>query len=171
MVDISPEKEYDWGTIKEGMYVKLNANNQMGYYSYKKDDSGKDISRIYLVYDYNQDKNTYSHLIGVWVDSKDFSEWESLESEQLSPSKYLKEISVTNYVNKLPSTVLKSLKNSLAIERDDADEIGENLIPYYIGPEIMEDDMAIYRIVCWIAIAVGGITLLISIIGSIISRD
>ena len=34
--DISPETGYDWANISEGMYVKLNANNQAGYYSYKK---------------------------------------------------------------------------------------------------------------------------------------
>ena len=170
--DISPETRFDWSTLEAGMYVKLEANNQIGYYSYKKDDNGKDITRLYLVYDYNQKSNSSSHVIGVMVDSDEFDDWDSLESENLSPGKYLKKITVTDHVHKIPSTVIKSLKNSLVFDREeDADKIVAMLVPYYIGAGVMSEDIAIYKIVAWVAIAVGGILLIVSIVGSIISRD
>ena len=171
--DITPATGYNWDNISNGMYVKLDANNQAGYYSYKKDENGKDITRLYLVYNYNQEKDSYNHLIGVMVDSNDFDDWESLENRELSPKKYLKEKTVTNYVHKIPSTVLKSLKSSLVFDKEgeDVDEIEKMLIPYYIGPEAMDEDFAIYKIVAWVAIGVGGIILLISIIGSFVSRE
>ena len=46
LVDISPETKYDWATLEKGMYVKLEANNQITYYSYKKDDNGKNVYEI-----------------------------------------------------------------------------------------------------------------------------
>lgn len=171
--DISPETGYNWGNITKGMYVKLDVNNQVGYYSYKKDDNGKDITRLYLVYDYNSKTKKYSHIIGVMVDSNEFEDWEALASEDLSSQLYLKKISVTNYVHKIPSTVLKSLRSSLVFDIDgtDVDEIEKILVPYYIGTEAMEEEVAIYKIVAWVAIGVGGILLLVSIIGYVTNRD
>ena len=171
--DISPETGYNWENITDGMYVKLDVNNQAGYYTYKKDENGKDIIRLYLVYNYNQKINSYSHLIGVMVDSNEFEKWDSLEGAELSPKKYLKKISVTNYVHKIPSTVLKSLRSSLVFDKEasDVDEIEKLLIPYYIGPEAMTEELAIYKIVAWVAIALGGIVLLASIVGSIFIRE
>jgi len=172
LVDISPETKYDWSTIEKGMYVKLEANNQTGYYSYEKDDAGKDLKRMYLVYDYDQKADSFSHVIGVMVDSNEFDKWDSLESEKLSPGKYLKKMTVTDHVNKIPSSVLKSLKSSLVFDReDDADDIERMLVPYYIGPAVMNEDLAIYKIIAWVGIAIGGILLLVSIIGTFTNRD
>lgn len=168
--DISPETGFNWDNIKEGMYVKLDANNQAAYYSYKKDENGKDITRLYLVFDYNTKTNKYSHLIGVMVNSDEFDDWDSLENGKLTP-KYLKKITVTNYVHKIPSTVLKSLSSSLVFDRDDANEIEKMLVPYYIGPEAMTEDLAIYKIVAWVVVVIGGILLLVSIVGLFINRD
>lgn len=124
------------------------------------------------MYDYNQKTNSSSHVIGVMVDAKDFDKWDSLESENLSPNEYLKEITVTNHIHKIPPTVIKSLKNSLEFDREeDADKIVAMLVPYYIGSGVMSEDIAIYKTVAWVAIAVGCILLIVSIFGSIISRD
>ena len=172
LVDISPETKYDWATLEKGMYVKLEANNQIYYYSYKKDDNGNDLMRMYLVYNYDQKANSYSHVIGVLVDSNEFDNWDSLESEELSPGKYLKKITVTDHVNKIPSSVLKSLNSSLLFDReDDADDIERMLVPYYIGPSVMNEDLVIYKIVAWAGVALGGILLLVSIIGTFTNRD
>ena len=172
LVDISPETKYDWATLEKGMYVKLEANNQIGYYSYKKDDNGKDAVRIYLVYDYNQKSDSFHHVIGVMVNSDEFANWDSLESEKLVPGAFLKKTTVIDHVNKMPSTVIKSLKSSLVFDREeDASDIERMLVPYYIGPSVMNEDFAIYKIVAWIAIGIGGILLLVSIIGTFAIKD
>ena len=169
--DISPETGYNWGNIEEGMYVKLDANNQAAYYSYKKDENGNDLKRLYLVFNYNQKTKKYNHLIGVLVDSEEFDKWEMLEKDNLSSTNILKKITVKDHVHKIPSTVLKSVKGSLVIERDDISDIDDMLIPYYIGPAVMSEDIAIYKIVSWIAIGVGGIILLVSVIGAIFVKE
>lgn len=170
--DISPMNGYNWDDIKEGMYVKLDANNQIGYYSYSKDENGKDTTRLYLVCDYNTITKSYSHIIGVMVNSEDFDKWDSLESKDLSSVNYLKKASVTDHVHKIPSTVLKSLKNSLVFDwDDDADKIEKILIPYYVGPAVMTEELSIYKIVSWIAIGLGGVLLLVSFIGLFIRKD
>lgn len=169
--DISPETGFNWDNIKEGMYVKLDANNQAAYYSYKKDENGKDITRLYLVFDYNQKTDKYSHLIGIMVNSEEFDDWDSLENGKLTQKQYLKKITVTNYVHKIPSTVLKSLRSSLVFDREDVDEIEKMLVPYYIGEEAMTEEFAIYKIVAWVGVAMGGILLIVSIIGSFMKKD
>lgn len=170
--NISPGSGYNWENIEDGMYVKLDANNQLGYYSYKKDDNGKDITRLYLVCDYNQISNSYSHIIGVMVDSEEFDKWDSLERVDLSPGKYLNKVSVTENVHKIPSTVLKSLKSSLVFDLDeDAEKVEKLLIPYYVGPAVMSVELTIYKIVSWAAIGLGGILLLVNIIGLFIRKD
>lgn len=169
--DISPETGFNWDNIEEGMYVKLDVNNQVAYYSYKKDENGKDITRLYLVFDYNQKTNRYSHLIGVMVNSDEFDDWDSLEKGELTQKKLLKKITVTNYVHKIPSTVLKSLSASLLFDRDDANEIEKMIVPYYIGDEAMTEGLAVYKIVAWAAIGLGGILLIVSVIGSFMNKD
>ena len=170
VVNITPDSGYDWNKISDGMHVTLTANNNGGYYEYpgKGDKPGH---RIYFVYNYSQKTNSYDRMIGVWVEPSDYNKWESLEFK-LSKDAYLPTITVTNYVRSMTGEEYSDIRNTLLLSGDyDVDETMETIVPYIIAPSAAKEAGSnLPQILCYIAMGLGGVLLLGSIIGSIARR-
>ena len=171
LIDISADTGYDWKSLNDGMYVQLNANNACGFRSFETDENGKDISRLYFVYNYSQKTNKYDYFISVYVKSSDFEKWDSLESEVFAKGKYMKTLTVANYVHKMDRVLVTDIRNSMLIDGiDDMDELEKLIVPYYIGPKTIVEKPKYIRNISLIVAGFGLILLIGSIIGSIVKR-
>lgn len=172
-VDITPDNGYDWETLSDGMYVKLNANNSAGYFVREYDDNHQPINRYYFVCNYSQRTNKYDHEILVVVDPINFKSWDLLEQQVLTNKQSLSTIKVENYVHKMSNSMYKDVINTLLIEGiDDYDELQKLVLPYYIGPkEAVESKSPYIKYASFGAIGLGALILVISIIGSIVNRE
>ena len=171
-VDITPDNGYNWDNLYDGMYVKLNTNNSAGYFTWEFDENHQPINRYYYVYDYNQKSNKYNHLILVVVNPVDYKAWDLLGEQQLTNKKALNTVKVENYVHKMSNSMYKEIINDNLIEGvDDYDELQKLILPYYIGPKVVEEPKPpYYKYASFGAIGLGVLFLLISIIGSIVNR-
>ncbi len=166
LTDISPETGYNWENLTDDMYVTLNTKNVMGYYYYSLDKDGDETQRIYLFYDTY--KVTYNHVIAVLVDAKDFDKYNKLMG---SEKEYLSRISITNYACKMSAGELMACRNNmLSWGIDDVEELDEMIIPYIIRPRESSFDLRIPKIASIVAMALGAILLVGSILGSIFNR-
>ena len=169
-VDISVDTGKSWDSLTEGEHVVLNANNCAGYTTHTVE-KGVETSRLYYVFDYSQKTNNYSKVIMVYVEPKDYAAWDALEKQKLSPKEQLKTITVDNYARKMTAAELRDARNVMLTGGVfDMDEIQQMIVPYMIAP--MEENKAnpIYKILAYAAMALGGIFLVGSIIGSVANR-
>ena len=132
IVDISPSTGYDWNDITDGMHVKLEVNNIMGYYD-TVHENGNDSKRIYLVYDYNRETRKYSRAIAVWVDVKDFDKWDYFFDKNLNDPD-VKTFTITNYARKMSTAQFVDCRNTiLSWGRMEIDDIEKMIVPYIIA--------------------------------------
>ena len=111
-------------------------------------------------------------MILVVVNPVDYKGWDLLGEQLLTNKKALNTIKVENYVHKMSNSMYKEIINDNLIEGvDDYDELQKMILPYYIGPKVVEEPKPpYYKYASFGAIGLGVLFLLISIIGSIVNR-
>ena len=171
-IDISAETGYNLSNITSGMHVTYTVNNWWGYHPVEVK-AGKETARLYYFVDYTQKSNDFKHIITVYVKSEDFYKWDKLTTGVLSPKATLPTLVVDGYTRAMTPTEYKDIRNNLLLGGShDMDEIDRMTIRYVIEPPKTGADSkeSIFKIAAIIAMALGGVFLIGSIIGSVANR-
>ena len=171
-IDISAETGYNLSNITSGMHVTYTVNNWWGYHPVEVKD-GKETARLYYFVDYTQKSNDFKHIITVYVEAEDFYKWDKLTTGVLSPKVTLPTLVVDGYTRAMTPTEYKDIRNNLLLGGShDMDEIDQMTIRYVIEPPKTntEAKTPMLKIIAIVAMALGGVLLIGSIIGSIVNR-
>ena len=164
IVDISANSGYDWDDLKSDMHVKLTVDNSFGYYMYTTNTKRtNDVSRNYMILDYNQSKKTYGHMMGVEIQSHYFKQWEKLVKNTSSKEiGTFETVTIEGYTAKMDSEQAGYFREYLRDLGFSEKDINEMMSPYFVVAQSKAGFLA-YKYF-FVAVTIGSVAFLVILI-------